>query len=248
MYEPPEEQVIAGRIASGAVQLGKDLCRGAIDGIRLDSMLETYIRDHGGVPALKGYQPRFSQVPYEHTICLSVDRQVVHGVPIQLVGPEALITIDLVVSCDGWHADTARTFTWGSDPLKQRFATESSAIFQGALKAIGPNQPTALYGTTVEMSAEYMGLGVIREYCGHGIGTEIHTEPQIVNYNKGQVDTFEVGKSYAVEPVLAYNPSYQLEHHEDGWTISTDCLASHNEDTVFIAKDRVINLTGENDE
>lgn len=248
MHSPPDEQVEAGKIAAGAVELGRELCRCPIDGAILDQYLETYIRDHGGRPALKGYKPPFTDLTYEHTICLALDNQVVHGVPVSLVSPARVITIDLVVEYGGWYADTARTFTYEAGEPARTFVLASQALFRGAQAAIIQDQPIALFGATIESIARQTGMGVIGEYCGHGISQEIHTPPQVLNYGTPGGDRFEVGKSYAVEPVLAYNPSYKLETDKDGWTISADCLASHNEDTIFVGQDEIVNLTRESNE
>ena len=244
MQSPPNEQVKAGQIARGAILLAKELCRSAIDGVRLDREIEQYIRDEGGEPALKGYHPPFAQKPYEWTICLGLDKDVVHGVPLKLVGRSQLITVDLVVAYKGWHADTARTFTYSDDPAKQQFVDLSKAIFEDAKDSIVPNQMMSLFGTTVYQGALMQGYEVIKEYCGHGIGKTIHAEPQVLNYPNFKPEVFEIGKAYAVEPVLAVSPYYLNHHHSDGFSVTADCLVSHNEDTVFIGAGGVVNLTG----
>lgn len=246
MIFPPDEQVQAGKIAANAIALGKGLCEKTIDGVRLDREIEAYIRDNGGEPALKGYHPPFSSKPYAHAICLSLDNEAVHGPPIKLVGPSRLITIDLVVSYKGWHADTARTFTWSDDLEKKTFAGASMAIFSGALAAIIQGQPIDLYGATVDTVSSQAGMGVLKQYCGHGIGKRIHMEPQVRNYAGNDGERFEMGRAYAVEPILANEREFELIEDSDGWTVSADCLTSHNEDTVFIGTDGIINLTGDN--
>ena len=246
MKSPPDEQVRAGQIANGAIKLGMELVQnGGIDGVHLDREIEAFIRDEGGEPALKGYRPQFSRTPYEYTICLAKDNDVVHGVPRKLIGRESLVTIDLVVRYEGWHADTARTFTFSSDPEKQAFARNSRLIFASALDAIAPLQPISMFGMMVEGAAGIQDYGVVREFCGHGIGKEIHSEPQVLNYQHASLHAFEPGRSYAVEPVLTLNRAYSLSHDSDGWTVSADSLASHNEDTVFISDNGVVNLTGD---
>ena len=246
MKSPPDEQIIAGIIARGAVKVGRELVLLGIDGKRLDQELETFIRDEGGEPALKGYLPRFSNKPYEWAICLAIDNEVVHGPPIKMIAPQSLITIDLVVKYKGWHADTARTFTASEDATKQQFAKASSMIFHSALDAIAPLQPMNLFGLMVEQAASLKGYSIIEEFCGHGIGQSIHMDPQVLNYHTPTQDVFEIGRSYAVEPVLAIESQYELDKDvPDGWTARANCLASHNEDTVFVGSDGVVNLTGD---
>jgi methionyl aminopeptidase len=249
MQSPPDEQITAGRIAQGAVALAKELCSSAMDGSKLDAIVEEYIRDEGGEPALKGYHPKFASKPYEWTTCIAVDNEVVHGVPVKPLDPNHLITIDLVVRYKDWHADTARTFTYSDDPLKQQFVKASSLIFEMAKDAITPRQPISLFGTMVQQCAEQQGYAVIKEYCGHGIGKAIHTDPQILNYYAPSTEVFQIGQAYAVEPILAIESTYSLKHHpNDGFTVIANRLVTHNEDTIFISDSGAINLTGNNHE
>ena len=245
MREPAEEQVVAGRIARQAIELGQELCRSAIDGPLLDRELESFICDNGGKPALKGYHPPFAQFPYDWTICLALDNDVVHGVPIKFVSADHIITIDLVVEYQGWYADTARTFTFSKDLSKKIFVDHSAQIFQSAIEMIMPGQSMNMFASIVSSGAEMCGYGVVKEYCGHGIGKTIHMSPQVINVPDPRNELFQTGQSYAVEPVLALDPKYRLEHDEyDGFSVRANCLASHNEDTIFIGPDRIINLTG----
>lgn len=245
MQAPPDEQVKAGRIAAGAVKLAQQLCLSAIDGKNLDREIESYIRDMGGEPALKGYQPSFATKPYEWSICLGIDHDVVHGVPIKLIGTGHLVTVDLVVRCGEWHADHARTFTNSDDAEKKAFAKRSLKIFESALEMIMPEQSMNLYSMVVAQGAEMNGYAVINEYCGHAIGKQIHEAPQVWNMPSHNCQAFRVGQAYAVEPVLANKPSYKLQHDKhDGFSVRADCFASHNEDTVFVGPNGIVNLTG----
>jgi len=245
MLSPPNEQVRAGQIARDSIKLAMSLCRDDIDGLRLDKEIEQFIRDEGGKPALKGYHPHFADEPYKHTICLAVNQDVVHGIPHKPVLTTDLVTVDLVVEYDGWFADTARTFTTSGDTQRKQFAHNSSAIFTSALDMVLPEQSINLFGMMVENAALMHGYGVIKEYCGHGIGQTIHSEPQVCNHPTIEKLTFQAGRSYAVEPLLSINPTYTLrEYPKDGYSINSNCLVSHNEDTLFVGSDRVINLTG----
>lgn len=242
---PPDEQVMAGQIASGAIALGKKLCEVTTDAKRVDLELETFIRDSGGEPALKGYHPSFSIKPYEWTTCIVIDNEAVHGVPAKLIGKEHIITIDLVVKYEGWYADTARTFTYSDDQKKINFVKRSQYLFDLAVGVVDPEVRLSIFGDCVATCAKMFGMGVIKEFCGHGIGKVIHGEPQILNYPTLNTEVFQVGQAYAVEPVLAINPTYTLQHnHRDSFTVIANCLTSHNEDTLFVGKNGVVNLTG----
>ena len=245
MNQPPDDQVRAGEIAKKAIALAKELCKNPIQGLLLDQEIETLIRDEGGEPALKGYHPGFADDPYEWTICLCVDNEVVHGIPNKNITPEHIVTVDLVVKYNDWHADTARTFTYSKDPIKRGFVHASKTIFEMAKEAISPNGMMDLFGYMVEAAASVKGYGVIKEYCGHGIGKSIHMPPQIVNYQQLSTHKFKAGQAYAVEPVLAIKPIYDLTNSNDGYTVQADCLVSHNEDTIFVSEHKLFNLTGE---
>lgn len=243
--EPPTEQVRAAEIAKGAISLAKKFVAAGGDGLRLDREIETFILDEGGRPSLKGYQPTFALKPYEWSICLGVNEDAVHGVPAKYLGPAQLVTVDLVVEFDGWHADMARTFHLGEDKTKREFAEHSFEIFKASLDVIQPQQPLAIFGGMVQNAAHLYGYGVVKEYCGHGIGRYIHTPPQILNYPAPSRDVFQVGQAYAVEPILAIQKTYSLRHYpNDGFSVRANCLVSHNEDTIFVSKNGITNLTG----
>jgi len=244
VLSPSNEQVKAGEIARGAIQLGKDLCRKEIRAAVLEFEITTFILDNGGKPALKGFKPSFKDREYQYSICLARNEQVVHGIPHGVVYPSDITTIDLVVEYDGWHADTARTFTYGKNLDKQYFVYLSSQIFQAGLDTIICDGFVNNYGMVIEHAADLHNLGVIKEFCGHGIGRLIHAEPQILNYNSMSNDIFTPGCSYAIEPVLAESKDYVLSEAKDGWTVKSNCLTSHNEDTIFVSRAGVVNLTG----
>ena len=245
MQAPPNEQVRAGQIARGAIVLARQLCAKAIEGQRLDREIREYIHDQGGKPALVGYMPSFAKKPYEWAICLGIDYDVVHGIPIKLVCPGHLVTVDLVVEYKGWYADHARTFTYSDDKTKLNFAIESGRIFKAALEMIIPGQSMNIYSQFIEEAAAMHNYGVVNEYCGHAIGEQIHDHPQVFNKPHPSQGIFEVGRSYAVEPVLAFNENYNLNTDiYDGFSVRADCLASHNEDTVFVGPHGIVNLTG----
>lgn len=241
---PPEEQIFAGKVAGEAILLAKELCKNHIHGLDLDREIETFIRDHRCVPALKGYKPKFSPTAYQHTICLSLNEEAVHGLPDKHVDPNQLISVDLVVGYNGWFADTARTFTYADENSSlYAFANKSLSIFETALSTIIPYGGVSTFGSVVDFLARQSGYSAVSEYCGHGIGNEIHEPPFIQASRNDSVDLFRAGKAFAVEPIICDASRYKLLHSDDGWTVSADCLVSHNEDTIFVTGVGVLNLT-----
>ncbi len=246
MERPSDEQVIAGRIARDAIKLGISLCEKEITGTQLDKELEGFIKDNHCVPALKGYKPPFSSGrAYNNTICLALNNQAVHGVPRDtIITRDDLVTIDLVVAHKGWHADTARTFTFSSDQQKIAMVDKITTVHTNSLSIINASLPIKLYAEFCQRIAnEICEVGIVKEYCGHGIGKFIHEPPQVPSSPTEANDIFMVGRSYAVEPIISLKKNYVLSDGDDGWVVSADCLTAHMEDTVFVSDLGVLNLT-----
>jgi methionyl aminopeptidase len=247
MHNPPDEQIKAGKITAGALALARQLCMSPITGKALDREIETFIRDHGGEPALKGYSPPFNPTPYQHSICLSVGCEVVHGLPeprARPIQPDDLITVDLVVGVNGWHTDAARTFSHSQDKNLQNFIGICHTIFRQGTSSIKAGLPLRQYGNLVETLIMSAGYQVIDKFCGHGIGKEIHQPPQIPNTNSLETGFFKAGQSYAIEPIISELP-FNLTIGEDGWTYIANCLNCHFENTIWVGMNKTIILTEE---
>lgn len=245
MERPSDEQIIAGRVARDAIKLGITLCEKEVTGTQLDTRLEEFIKDNGCAPSLKGYKPPFSDRTYQHTICLARNMEAVHGVPKDAaLSKEDLITIDLVVSHKGWHADSARTFTFSADHTKKSMVEKVTTIHTNSLSIITPNLQIRVYAEFCQRIAEEIcNAGIIKEFCGHGIGRDIHESPQVPSSRTCDDSIFQIGRSYAVEPVVALKKKYVLSDGDDGWVVSADCLTAHMEDTIFVSNVGVFNLT-----
>ncbi len=245
MHRPPDEQIVAGRVARNAIALGMCLCEKEVSGTQLDKEIETYIKDNGCFPALKGYKPPFTERIYQHTICLALNNQAVHGVPKDVpIKREDLVTIDLVVGHKGWYADTARTFTFSNNAVKKGMVTKIIAVHTNALGILTPNLKIKIYAEFCErVATEICDVGIVREFCGHGIGQHIHDVPQVPSSFTQSEEIFVKGKAYAIEPIISLNKKYTLVDGDDGWTVSADCLTAHMEDTIFVSDVGVFNLT-----
>jgi len=243
METPSTEQIIAGSLVRDAIKFGIELCKKPITGTQLDKQIEEFIKDNSGVPVLKGYKPPFTDKTYQHTICLSRNNEAVHGVPNELNVAEDLITIDLVVGYKGWHADSARTFTYSSDLAKKAMVEKIQAVHNNSLSVIFPNASLNYYADYCQRIAAICRVGIVKEFCGHGIGRGIHEDPQVPCVPTFSHETFEVGRAYAIEPVIAAKHNYQLNEGDDGWVVRADCLTAHMEDTIFITSKGMINLT-----
>jgi methionyl aminopeptidase len=208
----------------------------------LDDLAESTIRAAGAIPSFKGYQPHPSIPPFPASICASVNDEVVHGVP----GPRALrdgdiISIDCGAILEGWHGDAAVTVPIGevSDEARELLRVTEESMWRGfAAARIGGRLSDISHA--VESYARSQGdYGIVEEYGGHGIGTEMHQEPHLLNYGRaGRGPKLVKGLALAVEPMLTSGSRFTHEL-DDGWTVATvdGGLAAHFEHT-FVLTDR----------
>jgi methionyl aminopeptidase len=179
--------------------------------------------------------------------CISVNDEIVHGVP----GPRRLSTgdivkIDVTAEAGGYVADAARTVIIGrGSALASRLRHSAIAALRAALSAARAGEPVSAIGRAVELQARSSGFAVVRELCGHGVGRAIHEDPQIPNYeNRWQRDVLTEGLVIAVEPMLTAVAARAVQMR-DGWTIRTSngALAAHEEHTIVIRRDGPLVLT-----
>jgi methionyl aminopeptidase len=209
----------------------------------LDALAEREIRAAGAVPAFKGYKG------YPATICASVNEQVVHGIPSSRALREGdIISIDLGALLDGFYGDSAITVAVG------RIAPEAAALLRvteeslwKAIEAVRPGARVSDIGHAVQTHVEKFGFSVVREFVGHGIGSELHEEPQIPNYGgPGRGPRLAEGMVLAIEPMVNAGGS-GVKVLQDGWTaVTTDrSLSAHFEHTVAVTSDgaEVLSLT-----
>lgn len=214
----------------------------------LDQVAEKMIRQHGGIPAFKGYGKETGR-PFPATICFSVNDEVVHGIPTKkrTIKEGDLVKIDMGMTFKGMNTDMARTVPVGkanNDVKKLIRATEES-FWQG-VRCLKEGAKLSDYSKKTQKYVESQGFSVVRNLVGHGIGREVHEDPQIPNYyNRKFFDiTLEAGMVLALEPMVnAGNFETQLGH--DGWVFKTKdgSLSAHYENTVLITKEGVEVLT-----
>jgi len=178
---------------------------------------------------------------YPGSICISVDDQVVHGIP----GPRRLrageiVTLDVAAELDGYHADSACTVAVGTASLQaDRLMAAARAALSAGIRAAQPGATLRDVGAAVERVAIARGAQVIRELSGHGIGRRMHEEPTVYNWPAPGADrVLEPGLVFTIEPMLAVgNPAIVLER--DGWTVRTAdrSLSAHEEHTIVVTPD-----------
>lgn len=238
-----DEQLVlmraAGLLVGQTLQLLTQTVRPGMRTIELDTLAETHIRDHGG-------QPSFAQVPgYRHTLCTSVNDEVVHGIPGPRVLQEGdLLSIDCGAVLAGWHGDAALTLVVGGpqaarpEDLALSRATED-ALYAG-IAALRPGRRLFGVGEAIEASVaaaatrDGLTYGIVEDYVGHTIGTQMHLDPQIPNYavrERGPIVT--AGYTGALEPMVTLGAETTRVLADDWTVVTTDgSRAAHWEHTV----------------
>ena len=229
-------------------QLEKEIKPG-MSTLELDSKAEKIMRGLGAVPAQIGYDPGIKGVPpYMHSTCISVNDEVIHGVPNKnkIIKEGDIVSVDTVALKNGFNGDAARTFIVGktSKDAKRLVDVTKQAFFEGIKYA----KPGFRVGDISHAIGEFVkenGYSVVREFEGHGIGRQMHEEPEVPNYGKaGRGIRLVPGMTIAVEPMVIQGKPNILEL-EDGWTIITEdgSLAAHYENTILITENEPKILT-----
>ena len=230
----------AGKIVYETHQYLKPYIKDGITTKELDTLAEAFIRSKGATPSCLGFEG------YPATLCISINKEVVHGIPSsRKLKNGDIVTLDICACYKGYHGDSAWTYAVGeiSDDAKYIMKHTEESLYKG-LNEIKPGKH---FGDAVEEWATKYNLGVVKELTGHGVGHELHEDPAIPNYGKaGTGPVIKEGMVFAVEPMLTLG-SPDIVMLDDGWTIETDDekLSAHFEHTVVVTKDGYRILTGE---
>ncbi|MEW6743008.1 MAG: type I methionyl aminopeptidase [Planctomycetota bacterium] len=237
----------AGRIVAGALAVVKEVVRAGVTTHEIDVAVERFITSHGAWPSFKGYHG------FPASICASINEEVVHGIP----GPRRLregdiVSVDVGVFYRNFHGDAAATFPVGAvDAGSRRLIDTCRQGLERAIEAVRPGARLWEVSVAVQRTAEEAGFSVVEQYVGHGIGRQLHEDPQVPNY---VVPTFKSGPGRLVlQPgiVLAIEPMFNAGVKEvytraDRWTIVTadGKRSAHFEHTVAVTADgpRVLTL------
>jgi methionyl aminopeptidase len=196
----------------------------------IDKIAKRELKKLGGEPILIGYQG------FPKSICVSVNEEVVHGIPSdKIIEKGDLVGVDFCVSYNGMITDSAFTQAIGGHDPNQIIAVTERSLFAG-IDAVKNGAKTGDIGQAVASVLESSGLGVVRDLVGHGVGHEVHEEPNIPNYGRaGKGDELKTGMTIAIEPMSTLG-GYDVVVMEDGWTIKTrdNSLSAHFEHTVLV--------------
>ncbi len=230
-----EKMAAAGAVHARTLKLLESKIRAGVSTKELDEAAERYIRSQGAVPSFKGYRG------FPGSICASPNAMVVHGIP----GPYRLadgdiISIDIGVTLDGWVADGARTFPVGPvSPVAEKLLEVTQQSLMDAVEQARPGNRLGDISHAVQARVEGAGMSVVRSLVGHGVGREMHEDPQVPNFGQpGRGPLLEEGVVLAIEPMVTAG-RHAVRMGDDGWAIFSQdgSLAAHFEFTVAITAD-----------
>jgi methionyl aminopeptidase len=227
----------AGRIVGECHLLLRDAVRPGVSTAQLNGLVHDYITRQGGVPSFLGYP---GPTPYPAATCISVNEQIVHGIP----GPRVLhegdiVSIDIGVIWKGYHGDSAWSYAVGRiSKAAQDLLDVTEQTLYHALEFARAGRRLGDISHALQSYAEGRGYGVIRKYISHGVGRAMHEDPQIKNYgDAGKGMLLRPGMTFAIEPMIARG-HYETRELADGWTVVTadGSLAAHFEHSIAISE------------
>jgi len=232
---------VSGRIVYETLKEVEKNIRAGITTKELDQIAKEYILSQGAKPSFLNYNG------YPNSICASVNEEVIHGIPSgRKLKDGDIISIDVGAVKDGYHGDAARTFAVGeiSPEAKRLIDVTKQSFFEG-LKYARHGERLGSIQSSIQKHVEDNGFGIVRKYCGHGIGKAMHEDPEVPNYGTfGRGIRLVKGMTIAVEPMVTYG-SYHTTTLSDNWTVvSLDkSLAAHYENTILITDSEPVLLT-----
>ena len=227
----------ANLIVRDTLNMLQDKIRVGMTTKQLDRLAHDYIVKQNAIPSFLGYSG------YPASVCISINEEVVHGIPSERVIKEGdLVSIDCGSIYKGYNGDAARTFLMeGADEEKVQLAEVTKQSFFEGMKVLKAGARLGDLGHAIQSYAESFGYGVVRAMVGHGIGRDMHEDPEVPNYGvAGRGLRLKAGMTIAVEPMINAG-TYDVEMLDDGWTIVTkdNRPSAHYENTVLITEDGV---------
>lgn len=213
------------------------LLKPGISSLSVDRVIGEIIRDHHAVPSFLNYRG------YPFNSCISINDVVVHGFPNDRLLKEGdIVSVDIGVILDGWHGDHAYTFSIGEPPaeIRQLIRVTKESLYKGIEKAVAGNRVGDISFAIQEHTEKKYGYGVVRELVGHGLGKNMHEDPQVPNYGKrGTGAKLKEGMVLAIEPMINLGKK-EVYTEDDGWTVrTTDHQVSvHFEHDVCVRKNK----------
>jgi methionyl aminopeptidase len=232
---------IAGKIVADCLNMLEEHIQPGVSTGKLDKLAEDYIRSHKALPGFKGYNG------FPATLCTSINDEVVHGIPGDRILQDGdILSIDCGTIYQGYYGDHARTFPVGDVSLeKQKLMDATQKSLEAGIMAAQSGNTLGDIGAAVQQIAESDGYSVVRSLVGHGVGRNLHEDPQVPNYGTaGKGMRLRPGLVLAIEPMVNAG-TYEVYTKPDGWTIATRDKknSAHFEHTIVITKEGPLVLT-----
>ncbi len=222
------------------------IIRPGITTMEIDNFVEEYLKERGAYPEQKGYQG------YPYATCASINDEICHGYPREeTIKDGDIVTIDMVVNLDGWLADSAWSYGVGniSEEGDKLLKVTKKSLYLGIEQAVIGNRLGDI-GHAIQSYVESQGFSVVRDFVGHGIGKDMHEDPQVLHYgNPGRGPRLLEGMVITIEPMINTG-TYKMKVDSNGWTARTidGGLSAQYEHTIAITKDGPMILTDQGEE
>jgi len=238
----------AGRIVADMLKLVRDMVKPGVDTLTLDQAAEALARKEGAEPTFKNYKASWAPIPFPGTLCVSINEEVVHGIPSKdrFLEEGDIISIDTGATIEGFCGDAACTVAVGKiSDARQRLLDVTLESLHRGMAAVKPGATLGDVGHAVESYVLPFGYGLVRDYAGHGIGRRPHEAPQVPNYGEpGTGITLRPRMTFCVEPMVMTGGE-DVETLSNEWTVATvdGSDAAHFENSLLVTEDGVEILT-----
>jgi methionyl aminopeptidase len=250
-----EKMRVAGRLAADVLDMIKPHIVPGVTTLELDTICHDYIvNKQDAIPACLGYGAAPGRPAFQHVICTSVNHVVCHGIPsdAKKLKKGDILNIDVTVIKDGYHGDTNMMYIVGGTTsiLADRLCKVAQEAMYLGIETVKPGSTIGDIGHAIQKYVESERFGVVREYCGHGIGTVFHDEPQVLHYGQGNSGMIlEEGMTFTIEPMVN-GGDWKTKLLGDKWTVVTKdhSLSAQYEHTLLVTKTGVEVLTARPEE
>jgi len=246
-----EKMRVAGGLAADVLDMIAPYVKAGISTDELDKICHEYIvNEQDAIPAPLDYHG------FPKSICTSINNVVCHGIPSDKhLKKGDIVNIDITVIKDGYHGDTSKMFVIGKASVKaQRICRIAQECLYVGIQKVKPGIKLGEIGVAIGAHADKNNCSVVHDYCGHGIGLKFHTEPQVLHYDDGKVDSspvLEEGMTFTIEPMVNVGSFEVATSKIDGWTVTTKdrSLSAQWEHTILVTKDgyEILTLRAEED-
>jgi methionyl aminopeptidase len=246
-----EKMRVAGGLAADVLDMIAPYVKAGISTDELDKICHEYIvNEQDAIPAPLDYHG------FPKSICTSINNVVCHGIPSdKRLKKGDIVNIDITVIKDGYHGDTSKMFVIGKASVKaQRICRIAQECLYVGIQKVKPGIKLGEIGVAIGAHADKNNCSVVHDYCGHGIGLKFHTEPQVLHYDDGKVDSspvLEEGMTFTIEPMVNVGSFEVATSKIDGWTVTTKdrSLSAQWEHTILVTKDgyEILTLRAEED-